>query len=33
VAASALAELDAAEGTELALALDPGALRLFPATP
>jgi iron(III) transport system ATP-binding protein len=33
VAASALAELDAAEGSELALALDPGALRLFPATP
>ena len=33
VAASALAELDAAEGAELALALDPGALRLFPASP
>jgi len=33
VAAGALAELDAAEGTELALALDPGALRLFPASP
>jgi len=32
VAAGALAELDAAEGTELALALDPGALRLFPAS-
>jgi iron(III) transport system ATP-binding protein len=33
VAAGALAELDAAEGTELALSLDPGALRLFPASP
>ena len=33
VAATALAELDAAEGAELALALDPGALRLFPAHP
>jgi iron(III) transport system ATP-binding protein len=33
VAAGALTGLDAAEGAELALALDPGALRLFPASP
>ena len=32
VAAGALAGLDAAEGAELDLALDPGALRLFPAS-
>jgi len=33
VAANALAELGAAEGAELALALKPEALRLFPAGP
>ncbi len=33
VAANALPELDAAEGTELWLALKPAALRLFPAAP